>query len=319
MRPRHRASVSSRPHVGMMTLMKGSFIQAVSYQSAESLARVQGGGIVRSSLVKLPEEREDPEWSRLRTHDVEELWNHSIRPHVASSYAARMDTLSDLISRLAGPEGRVLDVGCAQGTLGLGLAEKHDRLQVTLLDVRPGNIEYARARHEHGEVEFLSGLLGADLPPRSDYDVVVCTEVLEHVPEPGRFLGELAQKARPGGALCFTTPNADYLLSKLPSFGRAQQDTIDATETNSLDGDAHRFLYSREELIALARGVGLKIEAHGFFLPLWLEGHVQTRHLHRLFYRLRGKIIRLPASFLQGRGPLARRLCSSQWLVARRG
>jgi 2-polyprenyl-3-methyl-5-hydroxy-6-metoxy-1,4-benzoquinol methylase len=268
--------------------------------------------------VKLPEERADAHWSRVRAHDLEELWDHSVNPHVASAYVARMDTLSALVSRLAGPRGRVLDVGCAQGTLGLSLAEKHG-LQVTLLDVRPGNIEYARARHEQGDVEFYAGYLGADLPPRNDYDVVICTEVLEHVAEPGRFLIELARKARPGGALCLTTPNADYLLSRLPSFGRADQETIDTAEVNSLDGDAHRFFYSREELIALARGAGLKIEAHGFFLPLWLEGHIKTRYLHRLFYRFRGDIVRLPASLPRGGGAVARRVCSSQWLVARRG
>ena len=37
----------------------------------------------------------------------------------------------------------------------------------------------------------------------------------------------------------------------LPSFGRATQAVVDGTQPNSLDGDAHAFLYSREELIAL--------------------------------------------------------------------
>jgi 2-polyprenyl-3-methyl-5-hydroxy-6-metoxy-1,4-benzoquinol methylase len=266
--------------------------------------------------MKLPEERPDPEWSRLRQHDVEELWDHAINPHVASAYAARLSTMLELISGVAGEHGRILDVGCAQGTLGLTLAERGFR--VSLLDVRPGNIDYARARHERGEVDFHAGLLGPETPASGDYDVVVCTEVLEHVPEPSRLLSELAAKLRPGGALCLTTPNADYLLSALPTYGRAEQQVIDTTEANSLDGDAHRFLYTREELIALARGVGLRIEAHGFFLPVWLEGHAKTRYIHRMLYRLRGDIVRLPAMLPGVSGYLSRRLCSSQWLVARR-
>jgi 2-polyprenyl-3-methyl-5-hydroxy-6-metoxy-1,4-benzoquinol methylase len=266
--------------------------------------------------MKLPEPRHgDPDWSRLREHDVQELWDHSLRPHVASAYAARLSLLTGIVARLAGPNGRVLDVGCAQGTLGLTLAEQG--LRVSLVDVRTTNIEYARARHERGDVSFHIGLLGDVVPPDGDYDVVVCTEVLEHVVAPARLLSSLADKARFGGALCLTTPNADYVLSKLPTFAAAPQDVIDTAETNSLDGDAHRFLYTREELIALVRGVGLKVAEHGYFLPTWVEGHAKTRYLHQLMYRLRRQITHLPSTF-PGPQRLARRLCSSQWIVATR-
>jgi 2-polyprenyl-3-methyl-5-hydroxy-6-metoxy-1,4-benzoquinol methylase len=266
--------------------------------------------------MKLPEARaDDPDWSRLREHDVQELWDHSLRPHVASAYAARLSLLTEIVFQLAGPGGRILDVGCAQGTLGLTLAERG--LRVSLLDVRATNIAYARARHERGDVSFHVGLLGDTVPPEGDYDVVVCTEVLEHVVAPAELLTSLARKARPGGAICLTTPNADYVLSKLPTFAAAPQQLIDATEANSLDGDAHRYLYTREELIALVRGVGLRVAEHGFFLPAWVEGHAKTRHLHELAYRLRRQIAHLPST-VPGPRPLARRVCSSQWLVATR-
>jgi 2-polyprenyl-3-methyl-5-hydroxy-6-metoxy-1,4-benzoquinol methylase len=266
--------------------------------------------------MKLPDARaDDPDWSRLREHDVQELWDHSLRPHVASAYAARLSLLTEIVARLAGPAGRVLDVGCAQGTLGLRLAEHG--LRVSLLDVRQTNIEYARARHERGEVSFHVGFLGDAVPPDSDYDVVVCTEVLEHVVAPAELLSSLARKARPGGAIVLTTPNADYILSKLPTFAAAPQQVIDTTEPNSLDGDAHRFLYTREELIALLRGIGLRFAEHGYFLPAWVEGHAKTRYLHQLAYRVRGKIMHLPST-PPGPRSLARRICSSQWIVATR-
>jgi 2-polyprenyl-3-methyl-5-hydroxy-6-metoxy-1,4-benzoquinol methylase len=266
--------------------------------------------------MKLPEARTgDPDWSRLREHDVQELWDHSLRPHVASAYAARLSLLVEVVTRFAGPRGRVLDVGCAQGTLGLMLAEQG--LRVSLLDVRATNIEYAQARHEKGDVSFHVGLLSDTVPPGGDYDVVVCTEVMEHVVAPAQLLSSLARKARPGGAICLTTPNGDYVLSRLPTFGSAAQDVIDTTETNSLDGDAHRFLYTREELIALVRGVGLRVVEHGFFLPAWVEGHGKTRYLHQLAFRLRKEIVHLPPLMPgAGAGRLARRLCSSQWIVA---
>ncbi|HXJ23563.1 MAG TPA: methyltransferase domain-containing protein [Polyangia bacterium] len=263
--------------------------------------------------MKLPEARPDPGWSLLREHDQQELWDDSIAPHVAASYRARMSLLAGLVGEASGPAGHVLDVGCAQGTLGLMLAERG--FQVDLLDLRSQNIAYAQARYEHGAVRFHVGLLGEDCPPERDFDVVVCTEVLEHVPAPSELLRQLAGKVRPGGALCLTTPNGEYMFSRLPTYGGARQSTIDDSEANSSDGDAHRFLYTRDELITLVRSVGLRIERHGFFLPAWLEGHAKTRHLHRLYYSARHKLLTPPATLPEA---LGRRLCSSQYLVARR-
>jgi 2-polyprenyl-3-methyl-5-hydroxy-6-metoxy-1,4-benzoquinol methylase len=263
--------------------------------------------------MKLPEASEDPTWSRLRAHDIEELWDHSIAPHVAAAYRARIELISDLVEKLAGPAGRVLDVGCAQGTLGLTLAERG--IRVSLLDIRPENIAYARSRFERGPLDFHVGILSDVCPPDSNYDVVVCTEVLEHVRTPAHFLRNLAAKLRRGGVLVLTTPNADYLLTRLPTFGRASQAVIDEAEPNSLDGDAHRYLYSREELIALVRGVGLRVLRHGFFLPAWLEGHLKTRVLHRLYFRVRRQIVHLSPELPP---ILGRRFCSSQYLVVQR-
>src|SRR5580698_2816007 len=83
--------------------------------------------------MRLPEARpEDPDWTAVRKHDVEELWDFSIAPHVAASYGARIDLLVGLIERFCPAGARVLDVGCAQGTLGLMLAERG--FDVSLLD-----------------------------------------------------------------------------------------------------------------------------------------------------------------------------------------
>jgi 2-polyprenyl-3-methyl-5-hydroxy-6-metoxy-1,4-benzoquinol methylase len=161
-------------------------------------------------------------------------------------------------------------------------------------------------------------MLGDAVPPDGDYDVVVCTTVLEHVVAPAHLPSSLAHKARRGGAVCLTTHNADHVLSKLPTFAGAHQQVIDTTEANSLDGDARRFLYTREELIAPVRGGGLRVADHGYFLPVWVEGHAKTPYLHKLAYRLRHEVMRLPSTvFASPR--LARRLCSSQAILATRG
>ena len=42
--------------------------------------------------------------------------------------------------------------------------------------------------------------------PDSAYDTVVCTEVLEHVPEPAKALGEMYRVLKPGGSMILSTP-----------------------------------------------------------------------------------------------------------------
>jgi 2-polyprenyl-3-methyl-5-hydroxy-6-metoxy-1,4-benzoquinol methylase len=51
-----------------------------------------------------------------------------------------------------------------------------------------------------------------DIPVETGYfDVVLCTEVLEHVPEPIEALRELARVLRPGGMLLCTAPQNAHL------------------------------------------------------------------------------------------------------------
>lgn len=46
-----------------------------------------------------------------------------------------------------------------------------------------------------------------DIPePDASFDVVMCTEVLEHVPDPTRALNELSRLLKPGGRLILTAP-----------------------------------------------------------------------------------------------------------------
>lgn len=70
----------------------------------------------------------------------------------------------------------MLDVGCAQGTVGLLLGELGYR--VTLLDMRPAHVQYARDKYEHGQVSFLVGRPEEAVPAVPTFDVIICTEVL---------------------------------------------------------------------------------------------------------------------------------------------
>jgi SAM-dependent methyltransferase len=63
---------------------------------------------------------------------------------------------------------------------------------------------------KYGQLDYISDATAIPVADAS-YDVVLCTEVLEHVPEPIKVVHELARILRPGGRLILTAPLGDGL------------------------------------------------------------------------------------------------------------
>lgn len=57
----------------------------------------------------------------------------------------------------------------------------------------------------YGDIDYVSDITAIPVPDGS-FDVVVCTEVLEHVPEPIEALREFARIVKPGGRILLTAP-----------------------------------------------------------------------------------------------------------------
>jgi 2-polyprenyl-6-hydroxyphenyl methylase/3-demethylubiquinone-9 3-methyltransferase len=101
---------------------------------------------------------------------------------------------------LAGRE--LLDAGCGTGLFSQ-VAEERGAI-VTSVDVGESLLaEVAKKSHSR---RIVGSVMDLPFPDRS-FDVVICTEVIEHTVDPRRGVTEVARVLRPGGTLVLTTPN----------------------------------------------------------------------------------------------------------------
>lgn len=102
---------------------------------------------------------------------------------------------------------RVLDVGCGYGAVANSIATRAGA-RVTGIDMDAGNVDKARRRCAADNLTFIHGTAPGDLAPEH-FDVIVLSNVLEHIESRQEFLRQLIVK---------TTPSR--LLIRVPMFDR---------------------------------------------------------------------------------------------------
>ena len=119
------------------------------------------------------------------------------------------------------PGARVVDLGCGGGRLALSLARLGAR--AVGVDRSPASIRAARreAHRRSSSVRFVcADLLSAPLRSGA-FDLVVMTDVVEHLENPRRALEEAGRLLRPGGRLFLNTFDRS-LRSRIAVVGLAE-------------------------------------------------------------------------------------------------
>jgi len=101
----------------------------------------------------------------------------------------------DFFTRRVQAGERVLDIGCGNGALTRDIAE-HAGAEVTGIDLAEANIAVARQRHPHPRVRYLVGDALSDLPDER-FDVIVMSNVLEHLDQRSAFLRQVQARYLP--------------------------------------------------------------------------------------------------------------------------
>ncbi len=145
------------------------------------------------------------------------------------------------------PGQRVVDIGCGDGALAHALARERGA-RVTGIDADPAAIRAARAAGADGRLTFIEA--EADGLPAEPFDVVIMSNVLEHLDERPRFLRAALERTRAG-----------KVLLRVPLFERDWRVPVKRELGVDFRLDpTHRIEYTLEEFEAEMAAAGLVIE-----------------------------------------------------------
>lgn len=172
------------------------------------------------------------------------------------------------------PPRTVIDVGCGTGDLlTRPLAERFPAICFIGLDSDEASLQYARSRPSLSNLSFANARqMTSDQAP---IDLIIASEVIEHVESPEEFLGALRARLDSHGRLILTLPNgygpfefatliealfrASGLFRILRAFKRAVSPPITQQKQMTLAASPHINFFSFSSIRALIARSGFRI------------------------------------------------------------
>jgi SAM-dependent methyltransferase len=164
----------------------------------------------------------------------------------------------------ATPRGRMLDVGCGDGSI-VKLAQDLG-WHAEGVDVDPEAVKKARRKG----LTVRQGKIERQGYPADSFDLVLMNHVIEHVHDPLGTLTEIRRVLRPGGVAVVTTPNAGSWGHR--RFGRYWR---------GLEPPRHLHIFNGHNLCALTKSAGLAGASISSTLRITGYFFVQSRRVLR--------------------------------------
>lgn len=167
----------------------------------------------------------------------------SIRDYV--EFNAAIDLIAKNILRVIpddGRPGKLLDIGCGYG---FGLDAVRGMLGWKVKGFEPSR--YGELGREQLDLDIINDFAAPNLNQEQLFDIVHCSEVIEHVHDPHEFITILKSYLTEDGVLILTTPDAERIHNR----------TDPSSLLALLSPGAHTIIFSAEALVKALKEGGL--------------------------------------------------------------
>ncbi|MHA2284075.1 MAG: class I SAM-dependent methyltransferase [Promethearchaeota archaeon] len=145
----------------------------------------------------------------------------------------------------------ILDLGCGNGFLSYNIVTSVKNVKLLGIDLSKSYIDFAEKHYQHTNLKFLVGNALTDLPEEK-FDVIILSNVLEHIEHRVKFLAQIKNRIGP----------TKYLL-RVPLFERDWR--VPLMKELGMDyrlDKTHYIEYTQEIFFDELKKAGLRIETH---------------------------------------------------------
>jgi SAM-dependent methyltransferase len=186
---------------------------------------------------------------------------------------------------------RLLSSGIRDGkVMVLGSNEKPFSMLLEKLGYQVESFSLPLNYHKEGACETAFAIIQKIRNSQSEYDIIICDDILQHLPSPADTLSVMKDHVRPGGVLTVTTPNIARGTSRLRLLtGR----NVYPFPNESLETNTQRLMpyreYTLRELELLVRNGGFELIQKEFIIGTYVNANrwppmpVKEYFLQKLF------------------------------------
>ncbi len=147
-------------------------------------------------------------------HVIEQVPPDYYQKGIRTNYLQRIwhtGKLQAVIKEIDFYPNKILDVGCASGWFLSQLMKKYPKSKCFGIDIYTNSIEYGKKHYK--KIKF--DVADAHRIPYSakSFDLIICTEVLEHVDDPGKVLLEIRRLLTKKGKAVIELDSGSILFS----------------------------------------------------------------------------------------------------------
>lgn len=184
--------------------------------------------------------------------NTQDHWNDAWARHGKDGYRATgiLPEIRDSLVKIIPSGVKILDVGCGVGEI-MTLLQERNKCVCSGMDIAPSAVAAVKAKGMEARVGILPDIPFSD----ASFEVLLCTEVLEHVTDAKSAVGSMYRVLQPGGLLVLTVPDGEVDMEEF-HVHRFNEKSIRKMLTST------GFVVRRVELVNAELCPTLVIEAH---------------------------------------------------------